>query len=179
MTDAEGSPIAGATVRAVPKSSSDENAEAAAWAAMFGRSRSNRTTTGPDGSYRLDGVPEKLSVVVQAEAEGFVTGRSEEVTLAEGEVQHNVRVKLAVGGSIRVQSGADNAPFTFVSATYEGEEEIGTKRKMERLRGVGEAVIADLAPGPWRVKVENDDDEQEGVLVQVKAGAEAFVTLPQ
>jgi len=48
---------------------------------------------------------------------------------------------------------------------------------VERVGGDGEAVIEDLAPGPWRVKLEDDEGEEEGQLVEVQAGAEAFVTL--
>ncbi len=177
VVDHEGNPVADATVRAVPRSTSEESEEAAAWAALFGRSRSRGTKTGPDGTYRLEGVPEKLPVVVEAEASGFVTGRSDEVELTEGEVERNVTVELEIGGSIRVQCAGEVGPFTFVSAAYEGEEEIGTKRKMQRVGGDGEAVIADLAPGVWRVKIEDDEDEAGGELVEVKAGAEAFVSL--
>ena len=42
----------------------------------------------------------------------------------------------------------------------------------------GVAMLRDLEPGPWRVKIQGfDDEETEGELVQVRAGEETIARL--
>ncbi|MEM7305662.1 MAG: carboxypeptidase-like regulatory domain-containing protein [Planctomycetota bacterium] len=182
VTGPDGEPVAGASVRVVANkaTSDEEEMEAQALAELFGRGGS-RQETEPDGSYRLEGVVEGTGVVVLAEADGYVIGRSQEVTLSSGQLRSGLNVQLGAGGTLRIRVTGDVNPFTFVTAVRQtdDEEEGSNAGNVETARvSDGYAVMEGIKPGTWEVRIANEEaSEQDGVLVDVKAGEEATVEI--
>ena len=174
VVDADGSPIQGALVKAYDEGSSNLDEERF-MRAMFGDSGGTRT--GADGRFTLIGVPTDVPLVVKGSSKGHTDALSESVTVAAGQKKAGVAIKLGMGASIRVTLTGDPSPFQMVSAELlqaeEGEDE-QTARKF--VQG-SEALLKDLVPGKWRVRLSTTSGQKEAVEVEVSAGQEGQVTL--
>ena len=182
VTNADGDPVERALVKVIPVAASstadgEEERGRQALEQLFGGGRGGRRTDA-DGRYELVGIPADKTVVIQATADGFTASRSEEITLTHGEVKRKVDIELSGGGTIIVRMVDEVTPFTFLSATYEGDKEPGPEPKAAMVRN-GKATFRGLEPGPWRVTRSDmeGDSTGEGQLVNVQSGVETSIDL--
>lgn len=81
VSDSTGNPVAGATV-----------------GPSFASGR--KATSGEDGRFLLTGLPVERSLIINAEAEGYVTGRSETLRFESGESFDGLEIVLSRGGTV-------------------------------------------------------------------------------
>jgi uncharacterized GH25 family protein len=173
VTNASGAPIEGARLKVLPvkgKASAEDDLERQAFEEFFGGGDSG-ARSGPDGAFRLRGVPAGKPFRVEASHDDHVAARSDELEVRVGQVRRNVDVALSAGGSLRVRVAGDSGPFTFLRARWDGEKEGAPKPKIAMVRR-SEAAFTGLRPGRWRI---TQDDDDEGQVVQVAAGMETAV----
>lgn len=178
VVDSRGNAIQGATVRALHGEDDGSSRDAmAAAAAIFGTRQKGGGRTDYGGDFTIEDVPRDVSLVVEAQASGYVTNRSEEVTVKDGDVERGVNIVLSQAGSLRVEFQSEVGFFQMVTASYQGDLEPKPGRKMAVARG-REAILRDLAPGEWRVTVvgRNGDD---GDTVEVREGEESVLSLTE
>lgn len=176
VVDTRGEAIANATVRARRAGEGGGNRDAMAFAqAFFGSSTKGGGRTDFSGEFAIEDVPRDVPLIVEAQADGYVTGRSAELTVDEGDVLRGVRIALSEAGSIRVQFQSEISFFQMVTASYEGDFEPKPGRKVAVARGQ-EAVLSNLAPGKWRVTMGGREAEG-GDVVDVREGQESVLQL--
>jgi len=178
VVDTRGDAIASATVRARRAGEGGANRDALAFAqAFFGSATKGGGRTDFAGEFAIEDVPRDVPLIVEAQADGYVAGRSAELTVDEGDVLRGVRIALSEAGSIRVEFQNEIGFFQMVTASYEGDFEPRPGRKVAVARGK-EAVLSNLAPGRWRVTVGGREAEG-GDVVDVREGHESVLQLDQ
>ncbi|MAF67196.1 MAG: hypothetical protein CMJ84_16255 [Planctomycetes bacterium] len=178
VVDPEGLPLGGATVRAmlVPEGeaeTADEAGERHAAMELFREGPRPGKTSGIDGSFRLDGVPAGVAIVLEAESDGFVDLRSGPLTLSAGELRGNQRLVLERGGALIVTVRGAVHPLLKVWARRSGagaESRVG-------YAGGGVVELRELRPGRWTVSLADRGGEGRGVEVEVRALEQTWVDL--
>jgi hypothetical protein len=178
----DGAPLAGATVSARVVRPESEGAvelagafEAAGELIGGARRSGDGTKTDDDGSFELYGVQPNVPLVVQASADGFVTGTSQAVQVDAGGSRSGVEVRLARAGKVVVVVQGEQL-LGAVRATPEGGETSGAKPALGFLRN-GRATLDGLQPGRWQVKLSAlGEGEDQVQTVDVVAGETAQVT---
>jgi len=171
IVSAGGTPIEGAALKLVPtrpEGGEGADLERQALEDLFGSGRSE-VKTAADGSYRLRGVPTDKPFRVEASRTGYISARSEEVTVSLGQTRRGVDVELRTGGTLRVRVVGETGPFTFLQARWDGDGDIGSRTQVSMVRR-GEVVFRGLEPGPWiveRARSDEDGNEQRIVVQEV------------
>jgi hypothetical protein len=177
VRDQAGQPVAGARVQAGRSTSGDKSASDMQMARYFMGSDADGAVTDAQGYYRIDGVKPGVPVRVQSRADGHADALSNELVLSEGQTLGGVDLVLVESGSVRVRiAPTEERNFGSMVRARFVEEEDRYPDRFEMFRGEG-GVLTGLAPGQWRVTIENDrsgsgDREQ---LVEIKAGEQAEV----
>lgn len=177
VRDQAGQPVAGARVQAGRSTSGDKSASDMQMARYFMGSDADGAVTDAQGYYRIDGVKPGVPVRVQSRADGHADALSNELVLSEGQTLGGVDLVLVESGSVRVRiAPTEERNFGSMVRARFVEEEDRYPDRFEMFRGE-EGVLTGLAPGQWRVTIENDrsgsgDREQ---LVEIKAGEQAEV----
>lgn len=159
VTDEEGGPVVGATLRVFRAASAGSGGEGRAPAiALEGQRVSIQSATGAqlstdeDGRYQLRGLVTGVELVVEARAEGCQPGRSEQLELRSGETRSGVDLQLAYGGRVEVEVfDREGAPagFVLVSAEYTGADADRAEDQSEFVQEGGRTSFQGLVPGPW------------------------------
>ena len=181
VLDTKGRRIEGAEIEVEKVSSDLDNGgrEGREFARQFFGGGSRRSLeSASDGSFEVDGLPHGVPIVVTVRSSGYVGGRSEILTLSEDEVERGVDVVLTEAGSIRVLVADTLMAFRPVRANFVGETEgVTHPRSAMALPRAGEALLKDLAPGSWRVKLSGGGGDDDGQLVEVHPGEESQADL--
>jgi len=174
VVDAGGSPVQGALVKAYDEGSSNLEGERF-MRAMFGDSGGTRT--GADGSYTLIGVPTGVPLVVKGSSKGHTDSLSESVTVSAGQKKSGLAIQLGMGASIRVTLTGEPSAFQMVRAELLQAEEGDDEQSERKFVQGSEALLKDLVPGKWRVRLSTASGQKESVEIEVSAGEEGQVTL--
>jgi hypothetical protein len=178
IVDLEGLPVRGAVVRALrvssgPPESADLAAGRRAAMDLFREGRRAGQAVRRDGSFRLDGIPAGVAIVLEVDAEGFVDLRTDPMTLSSGEVRGEQRLALVPGGAIVATVKGPTHPFLKVWARSVGppvETRVG-------FAGGGVVELRELRPGSWIVSLADDAGEGAGVAVEVRPSEQTWVEL--
>lgn len=183
VTDTTGRPVRGARIYArrsdAAKEGPDEG-DLEVIRSMFGRVDQGSVKTDSKGLFTIPNVSPEVPLVVSVSCSGYVADSSEELTVKQGQVYEGLAIKLTRAGSIRVNASAGAQRFVVATATYAGEAEGAPADTSSRGWGQGGTVlIKDLAPGLWRVSLNEQDEggEASGTLVEVFPGTQAVVNL--
>lgn len=179
VVDGDGKPVAGATVETL-SAPSEEDADDLAQVEMsmsfFGGGSSRGVRTDYDGTFRIEGIPPDVPLVVRAEATGYSRGQSGQFEVDDREMKRGIEIVLAASGSIRIEADETVARFQPVTAEFEEDIEEKPSPKMALLQG-GAAVIRGLKPGKWRVYLTRNENDYQ--IVEVHAGEQSLVQLSQ
>ena len=195
VTDEEGDPIPGLTVKAAR--SRDEDPAVRGNFVMVVEAQDGGETsvisngspalgvsveTDEDGRYSLRGVMPEVDLVVKAEGRGVQPGTSRRIRLNPNETKSGIDIQLAAGGSILVEVLlADGAParMIVVSADYLGDEQ-DVKSKTDFIQR-GSTTLTGLKPGRWIVRAQRVGPSGGGSRseeeVTVQAGRTANASL--
>ncbi|MDP6538127.1 MAG: hypothetical protein QF903_10815 [Planctomycetota bacterium] len=166
VVDRDGLPVAGAIVRAMraPEGEAetpDEAGERLAAMELFREGPRPGQAVRLDGSFRLEGVPAGIAIVLEAGADGFVDQSTGSLTLSSGEVRAGQRLVLERGGAIVVTVRGAIHPLLKVWARRIG----APARTRVGYAGGGLAELRELLPGRWKVSL--GDKAGEGAAVEV------------
>lgn len=183
VLDSNGDPVAGAKIDVLEGESNVDmmNAQAVLdgpMADFLGTPEDNSVRTGVDGSFTVRGVREDVPIFVTVRHDGYASARSESVTVKKGETRSGLDVELVPAGSVvALVSGTD--PFEMVEGYFLGEadDETPEPAKFAFARN-GKAVLKDLREGPWRIRINGEENEANHRVVEVTAGQRSEVTLP-
>jgi len=193
ITDIEGKPLAGLTVKAQRPRDSGRG-PGPGRIMMFATDNGDETVisdgsavlgdsvkTDADGRYTLRGVTPDIELVVKAEGSAVQPGTSRKIRVAANETKDGIDFKLDAGGSIDIEvQASDGSPvrMAIVSANHLEDDEVDPKSEVIQ-RGTGK--MTGLKPGRWNVSVRKigpmgggDPVEQE-VLVRPGKTAEALL----
>jgi protocatechuate 3,4-dioxygenase beta subunit len=172
VRDADGAPVAGATVEAMAVHTGDKGQDQSYRAAMqgamgmLGANNGNRlrARTDDQGHFELRGVQGPMQV--RAQAKGFAATTSAPVEARGGQ---DLVLVLHAAGAVRVQ--APNAPaFAAVEAVWAGDAADGVDPVFALLRN-GNATLSGLRPGTWTIQLNTADDHgSQKKTVEVTAG---------
>ncbi len=185
VVDANGDPVMGAKLDVLKGETSVEQMNATArldgpMSEFFGDNSESGPTTGSDGSFTIHGVQPDTPIFVVARKDGYSTGRSQSVTVKEGELETGLDIELLSSGSILVRVSSEARPFSMIQGVFQGEtkegESVGTKLGFVRN---GKAVLKDLRAGPWKVRFSDDDDDENAQIVNVEAGQQSITELAE
>lgn len=178
----DGTPVEGATISAMAKdvaiaSGADLDEAAGILGELFGGGRSP-VRTGADGTFELPGVLPGRELRVRASAKMLVGEAIDVPALQEGSVRDGVEFRLAAAGRVRVK--ATGTELASVVAEWAGgaSPPIGGSSRHTVILKNGRATLDGLAPGPWRLHLEDDDGNGAGAgnpprerTVTITAGA--------
>lgn len=147
-----------------------------------GQPAGGRARTGPDGTYRLRGVPEDLEIVVKASSPYHEEGTSSSVRVGPNEVQEGVDLELAGAGKVEVSVvGADGRPSGMCMCVARPAGDPDAEPERQVVGPSGRVVLTGLRPGPWSIGLQSfrslGGDPAETRTVEVVAGETAQVTL--
>lgn len=128
-------------------------------------------TTDSDGRYELRGVRPNVDLVIRAKANDCAPVTSDPVQVREGQTVSVADLTLVVGGRVDVTVTGAEAPFSMVTASWQGEESDGVDPVFGMLRG-GEASLKGLRPGRWKVELQEMQGgaDKPNEVVDVVAG---------
>ncbi len=193
VTDVQGRPLAGISVRAERVRETGERRDFIAISVMDDGDGEVVTlgdglgasggTTDSEGRYSLRGVASDVDLVVKAQGEGVQEGSSEVVSVGPDETRSNVDLELEPAGSIEVEALlADGSPaqMCLVRARYLADEGVRQQFGFIQSRSTK---LDGLRPGTWRLNVERAGpgrSEEDGGIeqdVEVRAGELARATI--
>ena len=177
VTDEGGAPLSGVRVRVirVARGELEEALVELETENPFSVSGAEPHTTGPDGSFRILGVPPDTEFKVVAEAPAWIEQRSEPLKASEGETVRGVQLALQPAGSLHVQIIGNAPTLTVLRARFDGEADPWPDSEGALVRN-NEAFFEGLYPGPWRISVVGSEDGPKEV-VEIIAGAQAYLAL--
>jgi len=178
ITDADGTPLQGITVRIRRvRENADEGDLVALESAMsfFGGASLPGQQTDSSGRYRIEGIPEGVSLTVEARGDDYVPGRSEPFEVPGDRIERNVDIALTGAGRIRVRFEGSVTMFQQVFGQRISGEGEGN-RSARGFAQDGRVLLKNLAPGTWSVTLDEDDLEN-GTQVEVRPGQTSEVTL--
>lgn len=178
VTDSDGTPLQGITVRIRRvRESSDEDELVALESAMsfFGGASLPGPQTDASGRYRVEGIPEGVPLTVEARGDDYVPGRSEPFDVTGDQIERSVNIALTGAGRIRVRFEGSVTMFQQVFGRRISGEGEGN-RSARGFAQDGRVLLKNLAPGTWSVALDEDDVEN-GTQVEVRAGQTSEVVL--
>ena len=161
ITDSEGKPLAGLTVRA-ERVREESGGPSSRMVMMFATDDGEDTVlsdgsqvlgdkveTDADGRYTLRGVLPDVELVVKAEGAEVQPGSSAKLRVAPNEIRSGVDFQLEAGGAIELEVlAADGSPARMVVVTASHLEEADVDPRTEFVQR-GNARMSGLAPGRW------------------------------
>jgi hypothetical protein len=168
VTDPEGKPVAGITVKANRYSESESgevqrtvvssiivgDGSGGAMSITTGDPESSDTLTDVDGRYVLRGVQHDVELYVEASSSQYQRARSEPVTCGENQTRRDVDIEVYEAGHVRVAAlDADGAPMgmCLVELEFVGDADPMPAPARGFIADTGETTVDSLRPGRWRV----------------------------
>jgi len=99
------------------------------------------------------------------------------VTVSAGQKKSGLAIQLGMGASIRVTLTGEPSAFQMVRAELLQAEEGDDEQSERKFVQGSEALLKDLVPGKWRVRLSTASGQKESVEIEVSAGEEGQVTL--
>lgn len=162
----DGTPVEGATISVMAKdvaltSGADLDEAAGILGDLFGGGRAP-VRTGADGTFELPGVLPGRELRVRASAKMLVGAVIDVPALQEGSARDGVEFRLAAAGRVRVKAtGSDLASVVADWAGGASPPAGGSTRHAAILKN-GRATLDGLAPGPWRLHLDEDEGAGAG-----------------
>lgn len=176
----QGKPVPDATVYVVPAASPELRSNPRGWRVSSSgeREQAVTATSGPDGSFRVEGLPLDDTYVAVAEAEGFArSSESPELTLSKAKREAEVELTVRAAPVLVVKLVDLAGKPVLEKAKVEVGASFMTKKKKETPDNGNSYRFLDVEPGEQPIHVESPSFRDAWAKAVLEAGKETVVTV--